>query len=174
VVVNDFNLSLAPNSATVVAGQAATYNATVSPSAATGFPNSVALACSGLPTGATCSVANGSITNLNSGPQSRAIVVNTTMRTTTTVELRKRGPIFASWFPLSGLAFLGLGTSDWRLLCPDVPTGGMWLQQLEHHNHDRHSSWNIYLYSDGNFGERDPYSDCNHNGAIEDFSAQLR
>jgi hypothetical protein len=109
VVVNDFNLSLAPNSATVVAGQAATYNATVSPSAATGFPNAVSLACSGLPTGATCSVANGSITNLNSGPQSRAIVVNTTMRTTTTVELRKHGPIFAMWLPVSGLAFLGFG-----------------------------------------------------------------
>ena len=109
VTVNDFSLALAPNSATVVAGQAATYNATVSPSAATGFPNSVSLACSGLPTGATCSVANGSITNLNSGPQSRAIVVNTTIRTTTTAELRKHGMIFATWFPLSGLAFLGLG-----------------------------------------------------------------
>jgi Beta-propeller repeat len=109
VSVTDFNLALNPNSATVKAGQAATYTATVSPSAATGFPNSVSLACSGLPTGASCSVANGSITNLNSGPQSRAIVVNTTMRTTTTTELRTHGPVFAVWFPVSGLAFLGLG-----------------------------------------------------------------
>ena len=109
VAVTDYTLALAPNSATVVAGQAATYNATVSPKPATGFPNSVSISCTGLPTGATCSVANGSITNLNSGPQSRAIVVNTTARTTTTTELRTHGPVFAVWLPVSGLAFLGLG-----------------------------------------------------------------
>jgi hypothetical protein len=108
IAVNDYILSLAPNSATVKAGSAATYNAQVSPTGS-GFPGSVAISCTGLPTGASCSVANGSITNLNTGPQSRAVVVNTTVRTTTTVELRKHGLVYAVWFPVSGLAFLGLG-----------------------------------------------------------------
>ena len=108
VTVNDYSLSLAPNSATVVAGSAATYNATVTPTGA--FPGSVSLSCTGLPTGTSCSVANGAITNLTNGsPQSRSLVVNTTARTTTTVQLRQHGPVFAVWLPVSGLAFLGLG-----------------------------------------------------------------
>ena len=108
ITVNDYRLSLTPNSATVKAGSAATYNAQVSPTGS-GFPGSVSISCTGLPTGASCSVANGSITNLNTGPQSRAVVVNTTVRTTTTTELRKHGLVYAVWFPVSGLAFLGLG-----------------------------------------------------------------
>jgi len=111
VTVNDYILSLSPNSAKVKAGSAATYNAQVSPTGS-GFPGSVSISCSGLPTGATCSVANGSITNLNTGPQSRAVVVNTTVRTTTTTEVRKHGLIYAVWFPVSGLAFLGLGAGS--------------------------------------------------------------
>jgi len=108
ILVNDYRLALTPNSATVKAGSAATYTAQVSPTGS-GFPGSVSISCSGLPTGTSCSVANGSITNLNTGPQSRAVVVNTTVRTTTTVGLRTRGPIYAVWLPVSGLAFLGLG-----------------------------------------------------------------
>jgi hypothetical protein len=108
---NDYRLALTPNSATVKAGSAATYNAQVSPTG-TGFPGSVSINCTGLPTGASCSVANGSITNLSTGPQSRAVVVNTTVRTTTTTELRKHGLVYALWFPVSGLAFLGLGTGS--------------------------------------------------------------
>jgi hypothetical protein len=108
VTVNDYRLALTPNSATVKAGSAATYTAQVSPTGS-GFPGSISISCTGLPTGTSCSVANGSITNLSTGPQSRAVVVNTTVRTTTTVELRKHGLVYAVWFPVSGLAFLGLG-----------------------------------------------------------------
>lgn len=108
---NDYRLALTPNSATVRAGSAATYNAQVSPTGS-GFPGSVSISCTGLPTGASCAVANGSITNLSTGPQSRAVVVNTTVRTTTTTELRKHGLVYAVWFPVSGLAFLGLGVGS--------------------------------------------------------------
>jgi hypothetical protein len=108
---NDFRLALTPNSATVKAGSAATYTAQVTPTG-TGFPGSVSISCSGLPSGASCSIANGSITNLNTGPQSRAVVVNTTVRTTTTTELRRHGLVYAVWFPVSGLAFLGLGVGS--------------------------------------------------------------
>ncbi len=109
VTVNDFTLALTPNSATVKAGNAATYTATVGPTGMTGFPGSVSISCTGLPTGASCAVTNGSISNLSTGPQSRAVVVNTTARTTTTAGLRRQGPFYAVWLPVSGLAFLGLG-----------------------------------------------------------------
>jgi hypothetical protein len=109
VNANDFTLSVSPNSQTVVNGKAASYTAQVVPSGS--FPNSVSIACSGLPTGTSCSLTpNSSITNLTNGsPQSRTLVVNTTARVTTTVELEHQGPIYAVWLPVSGLAFLGLG-----------------------------------------------------------------
>jgi hypothetical protein len=52
----DFSLSASPSSATVNAGQGATYNVTVTPIGGT-FGGSVALSCDGLPAVSTCSFA---------------------------------------------------------------------------------------------------------------------
>jgi uncharacterized repeat protein (TIGR01451 family) len=118
VQVNDFKLQVAPASATVPAGVPAAFTATVTPSSVnntqTGFPASVSISCgSGLPTGATCLLgSNNPIPNLNTGAQSSQVIINTTARVTTTTELRHgRGlgvPLYAAWFPVSGLALLGL------------------------------------------------------------------
>jgi hypothetical protein len=115
VVVNDFSFCAAPATATVPAGVPATFTATVTPSANNGFPGSVSLSCgSGLPTGATCTLgSNNPIPNLNSGPQSSQVVINTTARVTTTTELRHGAgahtPLYAIWLPVSGLTLLGVG-----------------------------------------------------------------
>jgi hypothetical protein len=120
VKVNDFSLAVAPASATVPAGVPATFNATVTPSANDGFPGSVTLACgSGLPNGATCLPGNNNpILNLNSGPQSAQLIINTTARVTTTTDLRRGGgpsvPLYAAWVPVSGLALLGVGLGGKR------------------------------------------------------------
>jgi uncharacterized repeat protein (TIGR01451 family) len=120
VTVNDFSLKVAPASATVPAGVPATFTATVTPSANNGFPGSVTLACgSGLPTGATCVPGNNNpIPNLNSGPQSSQLIINTTVRVTTTTHLRHEGglgvPLYAAWLPVSGLALLGVGLGGKR------------------------------------------------------------
>jgi hypothetical protein len=37
------------------------------------------------------------------------LVINTTARVTTTTQLRHNGPLYFAWFPVSGLALLGLG-----------------------------------------------------------------
>jgi hypothetical protein len=115
VVVNDFNIAVAPARSTVPAGVPAVFAATVTPSSTSGFPNSVSLSCgSGLPTGATCVPGNNNpIPNLNSGPQSSQLVINTTARVTTTTDLRHGNgpgvPFYATWLPVSGLALLGVG-----------------------------------------------------------------
>jgi hypothetical protein len=119
VKVNDFSLAVAPASATVPAGVPATFSATVTPSANDGFPGSVSLTCgSGLPTGATCLPGNNNpIPNLNSGPQSAQLIINTTARVTTTTDLRHEGtgiPLYAAWLPVSGLALLGVGLGGKR------------------------------------------------------------
>ena len=117
--ISDFSLAVAPASLTTPAGTPVSYTATVTPTG--GFPNSVSIACSaGLPTGASCTATNSPISNLNTGAQSRSLVVNTTARTTTTSSLRPMGrPFYVAWLPVSGLALFGLGAGAkkrWRWL----------------------------------------------------------
>lgn len=108
-VVNDFALAVSPASATVPAGVPASFTAVVTPTGA--FPDSVSLSCSsGLPTGATCTIPNNPISSLNTGAQSRDVVITTTERITTTTHLwHQGGPMYAGWLPVSGLALLGVG-----------------------------------------------------------------
>jgi hypothetical protein len=119
VTVNDFTLAVAPATATVPAGVPATFTATITPSSNTGFPNSVSISCgSGLPVGSTCLPGNNNpIPNLNSGPASSQLVINTTQRVTTTTELRHGNqgtPLYAGWLPVSALALLGVGIGGKR------------------------------------------------------------
>jgi hypothetical protein len=112
--VTDFSVAVGPPSTTVVAGVPASYTVTVAPSGGTSYPNSISLSCSsGLPTGATCTVTNGStISNLTSGAQSRQIVINTTARTTTAKLFDSSWPLYAMFFPVGGLALIGAGMSS--------------------------------------------------------------
>ena len=117
--ITDFAVAVAPASQSTPAGTPVSYTATVTPTG--GFPNSVSLSCSaGLPTGATCTVTNNPITNLNTGAQSRAIVVDSTPRVTTTSRVRRGSrPFYVAWLPVSGLALFGIGVGSrkkWRWL----------------------------------------------------------
>lgn len=107
--VSDFAMSINPLTRTTPAGTPVTYSITVTPSGS--FPSNVSLACgAGLPTGASCEFINNPITGLTTGPQSRVLTINTTARVTTTTQLRPaQRPFYATWLPISGLAFLGLG-----------------------------------------------------------------
>jgi uncharacterized repeat protein (TIGR01451 family) len=113
VVVNDFSLQVGPPTAIVPAGVPATFTATVAPSANNGFPGSVSVSCtSALPIGATCLPgANNPVPNLNTGAQSVQLVINTTVRVTTTTRLHglEDTPFYALFLPVSGLALLGVG-----------------------------------------------------------------
>jgi hypothetical protein len=112
--VNDFGITVAPNTQTVNAGDQGSYVLTVTPTGI--FPESVSLACgSSLPSGATCSFsAANPIPNLSNGPQSRTLDISTTARVTTPASLLHRGPIYAFWLPISGLALVGSGLSRRR------------------------------------------------------------
>jgi hypothetical protein len=114
-IVNDFNISVTPASQTVAAGGFVSYTVTVTPTG--GFPNSVSLAVgSGLPTGASSTFTTSSIPNLNNGPISTVLNVNTTARVTTTVNLwKKGGPWYAIWLPVCGLAFLGVSIGGGKM-----------------------------------------------------------
>jgi len=111
VTVNDFSVAPAPGSPTsltVAAGVPAIYNIQVTPTGA--IPESVTLSCGSLPSESGCTFTNPTITNLNNGPQSRVLEITTTARVTTTTGLwRNGGPLYALWFPVSGLALMGVG-----------------------------------------------------------------
>jgi hypothetical protein len=109
--VTDFSISVAPLSVEVPAGTPATYQVTVTPTGA--FPNSVSLSCtSGLPAATACAFTNNPIPNLNSGPQSRALNVNTTLRPNPAASLAPGGlagaPLYAALLPFCGMALLGM------------------------------------------------------------------
>ncbi len=109
--VTDFTVSAQqPATQSKQAGDTATYTVDVAPVGGN-FPQSISLGVSSLPTGATLqTIANNPISNLNSGPQSRMLVISTTARTTTTTKLWRNGQTFyAAWLPVTGFALLGVG-----------------------------------------------------------------
>ena len=74
----DFSASVSPTGDTINAGQSATFTASVTPSG--GFNHVVVFSCSGLPTGASCTVAPSSVTLDGTNPLNAKLVVMTTQR----------------------------------------------------------------------------------------------
>jgi hypothetical protein len=108
-----FSASIAPASATVIAGGPAFY--TVNVNASPGFASNVSLTCSSLPVGATCGFNPSTLSFNGSNNQSSALTVTTTARPPITITARKwRGPIYALWLIAPGMALLGLGGSRRR------------------------------------------------------------
>ena len=115
VTVNDFSISANPLTQTEPAGVPANYTLTLTPTGA--IPNSVALSCSsGLPSGASCTFTTATIPNLSNGAATSTVHINTTVRPKTNAALvhGSGGPLYATWIPISGLAFLGFGVSGKR------------------------------------------------------------
>ena len=116
--VNDFGISVVGlEKQSVTAGATATYKLMVTPTGP--IPESVSLSCGSIPAaGVTCVFPPNTnpIPNLNNGPQSRALEITTTARVTTTGSIFRHGPVYAFWFPISGLAVLGAGISRKRRL----------------------------------------------------------
>lgn len=78
IVVSNFTFGVSPASATVAAGQSATFNVTATAQGGQ-FPSAITLACSNLPTGAACSFSPTKIIPGASSAQS-ALTITTTSR----------------------------------------------------------------------------------------------
>jgi len=109
ITVTNFAVSVSPATASVKAGQSASYTVSVQPQNGA-FSNSITLACSGLPSLASCSFSPASAT-----PGANAVTSMLTVSTTAASALVKppagRGPglpIFAWWLKC-GMALVGLG-----------------------------------------------------------------
>jgi len=111
--VQDFNIVVepgTPSSITVPAGVPANFTFQVT-GTFSNFPDSISLsAASGLPTGSNTSWTTNPIPSLVGSAQTSVLTITTTPRVTTTGSLwHGNGPLYATWLPISGMAFLGLG-----------------------------------------------------------------
>jgi hypothetical protein len=107
-----FAVQVSPSSQTVPAGETAQYSVVVAPTQGV-FGANVSLTCSSLPTGATCNFTNSTL-NLSNGAGSAASILNllTTAQPVSTASAPWRGPLYALWITVPGMAFLGLGTAS--------------------------------------------------------------
>ena len=97
----DFSLSALPQQVSLSAGTSA--QVTVSVTGTGGFDGAVALSCSGLPTGASCTFNPATV---NAGSSSTLTITTTG----STASLRPLdGPTFALWLPLAGVVIAGVG-----------------------------------------------------------------
>jgi hypothetical protein len=97
----DFAAALSPTSSTVAPGQAATTTVTLTPS--NGFNQTVALSCSGLPAGATCSFSSASVAVNGSAATSTL-----TIATATATAMNSTGKPFDPVAP-GGVVFASFG-----------------------------------------------------------------
>jgi Bacterial Ig-like domain (group 3) len=91
----DFNIAASPTSATIKAGQSATFTITISP--VNGMNSPVTFACSGLPAASSCTFSPASVTP-NGAPVSTTLTLNTTAPQSATVPVARLRPwTFVSW-----------------------------------------------------------------------------
>jgi uncharacterized repeat protein (TIGR01451 family) len=103
---SDYSVGITPAAHSVVAGQIAQYTVTVNPNGV--FGANVSLACSALPSGATCNFSNNTIT-LNGGAGSATLNLSTTAQPISTVSSAGwRRSLYALWLMVPGMILLGL------------------------------------------------------------------
>jgi hypothetical protein len=99
----DFSMDASPASATIKAGQAATFTITISP--VNGMNSPVTFACSGLPAASSCTFSPASVTP-NGSPVSTTLTINTTAPSAAAVSFTGLRPwVFASWSLATMLGF---------------------------------------------------------------------
>jgi Subtilase family len=112
----DFSISTNPTTATITAGQAATYTVTLTPISA--FSQNVALTCGGAPPASTCTIVPSALTLDGANPATATVTVQTTARAAAAAGFMGIGPSSgASAARLSWIAVLIAGLLVWATLC---------------------------------------------------------
>jgi hypothetical protein len=101
------SLSAAPTAVTINSGQSGNLTVVATPQSGA-FNSSVALSCSGLPSGLSCSFSPVNVTP-GASPVSSALTISAASVTSRTVPLRKRLPIYYAWLLPFGLVSFAFG-----------------------------------------------------------------
>jgi hypothetical protein len=109
-VAGGYSMAINPPAATVPAGMPANYAVNVTPTGG-GFSGNVALSCSALPTGASCSFTS-SVVSLSQAVSSASVnlALTTTAQPVTTIASAPwYRPLYALWLMFPGMALFGVG-----------------------------------------------------------------
>ena len=109
-VAGGYSVSISPPERTVSAGLPAVYGVSLSPQGS--FPGNVALSCSPLPNGASCSFTSNTVT-FSGGTSPASIQLNLTTTAQPVTTLSSTGwlhPLYAFWLMVPGMALLGVGS----------------------------------------------------------------
>lgn len=133
----DFAVSISPSNDRINAGQSATFTVSVTPSG--GFNQVVAFSCSGMPTGASCTVAPSTVTMDGSNAKTANVAISTTQRSSFIVSPRLRltpqinpwgvATLFVAWI-LFWVAFSKLRKVQGRTLRLLLPCSALLLAAL--------------------------------------------
>jgi uncharacterized repeat protein (TIGR01451 family) len=110
-LASDFQVTVGPSNQAVSAGQTAIYTVALTPQPVYG--NSISLTCSAnVPSQASCNFTTSPVTIPSISPVTSTLNLTTTARPVTTAAAPLRGPIYALWLGLPGIAFLGIGAGS--------------------------------------------------------------
>jgi len=109
--INDFNISAAPPSVTINAGESTSFVVTLTPIPQPNatYPSAISMGQTGLPTASTGTFTTSSVTISGTSPATTTLNISTTARPVNTGRLQRSGPLYATWLPVGGLSLLGLG-----------------------------------------------------------------
>jgi uncharacterized repeat protein (TIGR01451 family) len=107
---SDFQVTVGPSNQVVSAGQTAVYTVALTPQPFYG--SNISLTCSAnVPSQASCNFTTNPVT-ISASPVTSTLNLTTTARPVTTAAAPLRGPIYAIWLGLPGIAFLGIGAGS--------------------------------------------------------------
>jgi hypothetical protein len=110
--VVDFNITAAPYSQTIVAGDTATFQVFFTPTSSLGYSATITPSQTTSPsivTATTPTFNPTSVTLSGSGSASTMLSIATVARPVNTGRLLRRGSFYAAWLPIGGLSLVGLG-----------------------------------------------------------------
>lgn len=110
-LASDFQVTVGPSNQNVSAGQTAIYTVALTPQPVYG--GNVSLSCSAnVPSQASCNFTTNPVMIPSISPVTSTLNLTTTARPVTTAAAPLRGPIYAIWLGLPGIAFLGIGVGE--------------------------------------------------------------
>jgi uncharacterized repeat protein (TIGR01451 family) len=111
-LASDFQVTVGPSNQVVSAGQTAIYTVALTPQPVYG--GNISLTCSAnVPSQASCNFTTNPVTfPPSSSPVTSTLNLTTTARPITTAAAPLRGPIYAIWLGLPGIALLGIGAGE--------------------------------------------------------------
>ncbi len=110
--LSDYTMAISPSNQSVVAGNTASYQVTLTPVPL--YSSQISLTCSGVPAAAACNFTNSQVTLPGASPGSSTLNLTTTVRPINTTSNSFLRHFYALWLIVPGISLIGMRSSDRR------------------------------------------------------------